>query len=580
MQLAERLTPLRDRLRAVPVPAWAAPYAREPWVVLVPLLAIQWLALLALALTARHNSWLYYQGGDQTYYWTDARLLSHWRLPTAEVGWGWSYLLTPIAGPGGDTVLSGLPWIILVDALVLLPVSLLAMYGIGARIAGRLFGYWTAALWILIPYLAIPLFVQRFHGKYVEQTLPQTFGMTPLADFPSMVLLLVAAYLIVRGLDTHGWREAVLAGLVLGFAIDVKPSNAIFIPAAALALLLARRWRQFGYAAAALVPGLILLAIWKQRGLGQLPLFASGGSGDDMLAAMGIPLPATSLASVSHYVHVNWDQLRANRDALREFFWAVRPLEWVPIAAVVALGRRSWPKTALVVVWFGAFLIVKGASDNSRVEDASFFRLMMPSLPAMILMLASIPLLVPKLGDTIAARFPPAAPASWRLTRAIAACAVVVVLIPLILLATARRQDGPRTVKNDAQHTSIPVTGAFGLAAKTANGKVTLSWKAPYSGPVGVYHAVLRSRPSFPDPSNPEDRTVEDGVVCRPRLNGSSQDCHLFMRQIKATKGLGFTDRPPPGKWTYRVALGANWLNDPTRGDLLLVSKPVTVKVG
>ena len=86
MQLAERLTPLRDRLRAVPVPAWAAPYAREPWSVLGPLLVVQWLALLVLALTVRHNGWLYYQGGDQTYYWTDAHLLSHWTLPTAEVG--------------------------------------------------------------------------------------------------------------------------------------------------------------------------------------------------------------------------------------------------------------------------------------------------------------------------------------------------------------------------------------------------------------------------------------------------------------------------------------------------------------
>ena len=580
MQLAERLTPLRDRLRAVRVPAWAEPYAREPWVVLAPLLLVQWLALLALTLTVRHNSWLYYQGGDQTYYWTDARLLSHWRLPTAEVGWGWSYLLTPIAGPGGDTVLNGLPWIILLDALVLLPVSLLAMYGIGARIAGRLFGYWTAGLWILVPYLAIPLFVQRYHGKYVEQTLPQTFGMTPLADFPSMVLLLVAAYLIVRGLDTRGWREAVLAGLVLGFAIDVKPSNAIFLAAAALAFLLARRWRQLGYAAAALVPGLVLLVIWKQRGLGQQPLFASGGGGDHMLAAMGIPLPPTSLAAVSRYVHVNWTQLRENRDALREFFWAVRPLEWVPVAAVVALGRRSWPKAALVVVWFGAFLIVKGASDHSRVEDASFFRLMMPSLPAFILMLASIPLLAPKLGETIAARFPPPTPASWRLTRAIVACAVIVVLIPLILLATARRQNGPRTVKNDAQHTSIPVTGAFALAAHAANGKATLTWKAPYHGPVGIYYAVLRSRPKFPDPTNPEKRTVKEGVVCRPRLHGSSQDCHLFMRQLRATRGLGFTDKPPPGRWTYRVAIGANWLNDPRRGDLLLVSRPVTVNVG
>lgn len=579
MQLAERLTPLRDRLRAFPVPAWASPYVREPWVVLVPLLAIQWIALLALALTARHNSWLYYQGGDQTYYWTDARLLSHLRMPTAEVGWGWSYLLTPVAGPGGDTVLNGLPWIILVDALVLLPAALLAMYGIGARIAGRVFGYWTAALWILIPYLAIPLFVQRYHGKYVEQTLPQTFGMTPLADFPSMVLLLVAAYLIVRALDTHGWREAVLTGLVLGFAIDVKPSNAIFLPAAAVAFLLARRWRQVGYAAAAMIPGLVLLVIWKQRGLGQQPLFASGGGGDHMLAALGIPLPETSLAALSRYIHVNWTQLRENRDALREFFWAVRPLEWVPVAAVVALGRRSWPKAALVLVWFGAFLIVKGASDNSRVEDASFFRLMMPSLPAFILMLASIPLLVPKLGDTIAARFPPGAGASWRLTRAIVACAVVLILIPLVVLVASRRTHGPRTVKNDAQHTSIPVTGAFDLAAKTAGGRVALTWKTPYHGPVGVYYAVLRSPPKFRDPSNPKDRKVKDGIACRPRVNGASQDCHLFMRQVGTTTGLRFTDTPRPGTWTYRIALGANWLNDPKRGDLLLVSTPVTVTV-
>ena len=49
------------------------------------------------------------------------------------------------------------------------------------------------------------------------------------------------------------------------------------------------------------------------------------------------------------------------------------------------------------------------------------------------------------------------------------------------------------------------------------------------------------------------------------------------MSQIAATRSLRFVDRPPPGRWTYRVALAANWLDDPTRGDLLLVSNPVTV---
>ena len=579
MPLAERLTPLWFRVRAIRLPAWLGPLAREPWVVLGPLLAVQWLALLALLLTVRHNSWLYYQGGDQTYYYTDARLFSHWRLPTAEVGWGWSYVLTPIAGAAGDNVLSGLPAIALLDTLILLPIALLAVYGIGSRIAGRVFGYWAAAVWIAVPFVAIPLFVQRYHAKYVEQTLPQTFGMSALADFPSMVLLLVGAYLILRALDTRDWREPVLAGLVLGFAFCVKPSNAIFFVPAALALLLARRWRQLGFAGAALLPGLLLTALWKERGLGQLPLFAGGAGGDHMLAALGVPVPHAPLASVSRYVNIDWDHLRLNRDQLREFFWSVRPLEWLPIAGFLGLARRSWPKAALVTVWFVAFLLVKGTAEDSNVEDASFFRLMMPSLPAFVLLLAAIPLLVPKLGETIAARFPPGPVDPRRLQRPIAVSAVIFVLIPLVLLATTRTQVGPRTVKNEAQHTSIPVSGGLRLSARPSGGSTALSWTTSYHGPVGVYYAVLRSRPLFPDPSNPKDRTVVEGVSCKPRQSGTSQDCSLFMRQIHATKDLSFVDRPPPGRWTYRVALGANWLDDPARGDLLVVSRPLTVMV-
>jgi hypothetical protein len=96
---------------------------------------------------------------------------------------------------------------------------------------------------------------------------------------------------------------------------------------------------------------------------------------------------------------------------------------------------------------------------------------------------------------------------------------------------------------------------------------------------VGVYYAVLRSPPKYPDPTNPEDRIVAEGVACRPRLNGSSQDCHLFMRRVGATTTSSWTERPPPGRWTYRVALAANWLDDPVRGDMLLVSEPVTLTV-
>jgi hypothetical protein len=79
------------------------------------------------------------------------------------------------------------------------------------------------------------------------------------------------------------------------------------------------------------------------------------------------------------------------------------------------------------------------------------------------------------------------------------------------------------------------------------------------------------------DPTNPKERKVKDGVVCRDQRSGAAQDCHLYMTRIKATKDLQFVDHPARGRWSYRIGLAANWLDDPTRGDVLLVSRPVKV---
>ena len=315
---------LPDRAR----PLWAWIAAHQPWSILGPLLAVQWLASLGLALSVHHNGWLFYQGGDQTYYWTDAHLLTKWTLPVAPVGYGWPYLLMPSALILGANVLSGLPSVVLLNTLVLLPVALLCVYGIGTRIAGRIFGYWTALLWVVIPYAAIPMFDHRYHQKYVELTLPQQSGLGILADFPSMVFLLVTAFLVVRAIDTRDWRDAALAGIVLSFAIGIKPSNTLFLGAAVLCLLLARRWLQLGTLLAAMVPGVLLLALWKERGLGQLPAFASLGGDQGRPATLAAELPLESLTSpFSKYVDLNWGQLHKNIDGIREFFWAVRSLD-------------------------------------------------------------------------------------------------------------------------------------------------------------------------------------------------------------------------------------------------------------
>ena len=42
---------------------------------------------------------------------------------------------------------------------------------------------------------------------------------------------------------------------------------------------------------------------------------------------------------------------------------------------------------------------------------------------------------------------------------------------------------------------------------------------------------------------------------------------------------LDFNPEVPPGRWTYRVGLSANWHSDPNAGGLLAVSPPVDVVV-
>jgi hypothetical protein len=560
---------------------WSLIARHQPWSVLGPLLVVQWLALAVFAVAATHNGWLYYQGGDETFYWTGAHLLSAWTLPVAPIGYAWSYLLTPVALFAGANVLHGLPAVIVLNALVMLPVALLCVYGIATRIAGRIFGYWTAFLWILVPYVAIPMFDSRYHEKYVDIALPQSLGLTVLGDFPSMVFLLVTAYLLVRALDTHNWVDAALAGMIGGFAIGLKPSTTLFFGAGVLCLLVATRWIQTAAFLSALVPGVFILALWKQRGLGELPAFSSTGAASGSMASIAGHAPLGSLLSPIHkYVTLDWHQLHQNLDGVREFFWAVRPLEFVPFAGLLAIGRRSWPKAVLIFGWFITFLLLKGTDDKANIEDASFFRLLMPSFPAFLLLLASIPLLIPTFSWT--RRVLPDPPPALRTRplgrRLLVAAVVLLVLAPLVLVAAASPQRTPVAVTEAEQGVYIPVQ-SFELSARRAGSRVLLSWQPRSAGSTRPFYTVLRSRRVAPDPTNPEDRTVTEGISCRPSVHGASVDCSLYMERLAATREPRYVDRPPPGRWTYRITLSANWIDDPSLGDALVVSTPANVNV-
>jgi Dolichyl-phosphate-mannose-protein mannosyltransferase len=544
--LAGRLRRVRDRLDAV-----------RPAHALAGLVLAQWAALLAFALTVRHNGWLYYAGGDQLWHYSGAFLLAHGQLPPTFVGYGWSTLLLPAAPFAGPNIVSALPAIILFNTLVLLPVALLCVYGIATRIAGRVFGYWTAALWIALPYVGVLFVEPGYHQKYTELTLPQFLGLSSVPDFPSTVALLVAAYFCLRAVDSATWQPAAAAGLAAGYGIAIKPSNSIFLFAPALVFLLLERRALIPFAVA-LAPALVTLAVWKYRGLGQLaaapaePMRLAGGAGD-----LGRRIYDPQLNS--------WEHLHQVLLGLREHFWAARVIEWLPLAGIVALLIRSRRGALLVGSWFTAYLLVKGTYLPASIEDASFFRILMPGLPAYLILTAAVVLLVPG----VRARAEPegSRPTGRKVTVTLAAAAAVFAVAPLAVVAAVPplHDAGRRALTFDEN--LVPVSGRIAPHARAHGREVRLAWRGRPARTAAVFYRVLRSPPPG------------DGSGCADAPESVADDCRVYAQSPGATPTTSFVDHPGAGTWTYRIGVSANWLNDVRYGDVTVLSRPVTVTV-
>ncbi len=525
---------------------------------LVPLLAVQWLAAIAFAFSVHHNGFVFYQGGDQIWYYTTGWLTGHGVIPKTLISPAWSLLLAPFSLIFGPGYVSALPVAILIQALVLGPIALFCVYDIASRIAGRLIGYVAAGLWVLGPYIAIPLFKQSYHDKYVDQFLPHPLGLTMMGDFPSVVCLLAAGALIVRTYQTRRAEWAIVAGLVTGLAVLTKASNLIFLATPLVLFLIGRRWRELGVFALALAPALGALALWKYRGYGYLPAFGNGYV--EQKLALG---PTGSILTPYHkYANIDWSHLQNNLDGLGEVFFSLRVLQFLPFAGAIAVARRSWPLAAALSVWFWLYFVIKGSDLVSSVDSGSFFRLLLPAIPPLLLMVACLPVLVPRLGPMLAERFPAAAPRVPG-RRVLIAAAVLFALVPLVAAAAVQPLSG--TSRSLILHDiAVPVDPGLGLRAEVRGGAVHLHWSGFSAGPSHVFYRVRNVR-------GPKD------YFCLGSSGASL--CYYAGVLRRRTRGTEIVDRPGPGTWTYRLAVGANWLDDPMMGDLFLLSAPVTVTV-
>ena len=181
--------------------------------------------VVVLGLSIEHNGWVWFQGGDQIVITTNGWALGQRDLPPTELGYLWPIVQAPLTWITGPTYVQALPVLVIGQLLVLGPIALLCVYGIAAEIGGRLLGYWAALLWVIAPFAAIPLFVDRYHDRWTEQFLPQALGLTAMADFPSMVVVLAGALFVVRALSPGRALDAALAGLLIGAAAGLEAAE-------------------------------------------------------------------------------------------------------------------------------------------------------------------------------------------------------------------------------------------------------------------------------------------------------------------------------------------------------------------
>jgi hypothetical protein len=518
------------------------------------------LALGIFVFVMTRNHWLVYEGGDQIWFVTTGWLVAHGTIPYALLGWGWSMMLAPLTWISGPSFVSLLPLSIAFELLVLGPIGTLAVYDIGARVAGRVAGLWCAAFVAVAPVAVTPLFVHRYRGRWVDEMLSGYLGFNQLGDYPSTVVVLVAAALVLRSLDRGRWREAVLAGTMAGFAIGIKPANTLFLAGPALAYLLARRWGSAGMFALALVPAVVTLTVWKYRGRGDIPLFANSLGETHLAAGSDVPLPLAD--SYLHRIPIHLSAWKENMSNLREFFWSARLAQWAPFAGALAVARRSLPATGLLLGWMLGFVFVKGSSDVASIEANSFWRLVMPGLPAYGILVAAVPLLIPtlprRLGPRIAAE--PVRPVGKRLTIAVVA---VVSLIPLLVVLAESPSRGPdRALVWNGIMTPIDGNTVRLTVTHTPAGE-RLIWT----------DATKRARTFYRI-----FRTAAAGTDTSCGRLGADRCTLETTTLVDVTRSHSYVDPQPVNGATYRIGVAANWEDDTAGGDVFVISPPVSAR--
>jgi len=351
----------------------------------------------------------------------------------------------------------------------------------------------------------------------------------------------------------------------LGASGALKPPNLLVAFGIALAYVVARRWKEVLCCAAATVPALLVLLMWKYRGLGEVPLIALEQA---RLAAGSGPLAVD--VNLDRYLDLDFDHWLLQMDQLREFFFSARLAQWAPLAGLVAVLRlRRGAIAALLGGWLAAFLVVKGFSPRASIETNTFWRLLMPAWPAYLLLFSSIPLLIPTLARRLGRRVEPSASGTIAV-RWIVVAAALSVVVPAAAIAASTPMELPtpavfQGVPGDpATDIFAPVDDSVELRVEREGTTARLTWRDDTSWHANVFYRVYR----HDGPGADTTCYISAGVAWY---------CYVTGTPVATTRDTTFVDDSAPAGATYRIGIGTNWVDDPEFGDVFVFSPPVSV---
>ncbi len=248
--------------------------------------------------------------------------------------------------------------------VALLSAELILLYGVALSIGGRVFALGAGALWVVAPVLLLRYWVvggspsTDFGVVYREQFLPAALG------FGGRDAVLAGCLLLASGWLALGPRHQTLltgaaAGAAVGAAALVHPRVWPALAAPALALAVARRPRAAAACAAVALGALGALALFRH-------------------------VPG---------VHPGYHTMGTSLDQFREFAWSRRVLEYLPLAGLIGVARRSPPAAAFLGWLFVALIVATLGRSLSLLE---LLYALVPALPVYALLTACIVFLVPK----------------------------------------------------------------------------------------------------------------------------------------------------------------------------------------